>query len=393
MLKNIIGCVFYSNAFPYFSHIVKNLPQNMVHIILWDKKTNVTVELFRKKGYSLYHIDDVDLNDYDFFLIDECELHYTNRFDKLSVAGKRFCCLRHSIDQGIRHIPKAHYSIRGHKRNAYPGDATKNTATRENPDVLQRMTTLHPLQKIEYAYTGPYNMGKWTKEIHTPKYKFRTELENVIEQSIPQDKPVIAFFLDEYGYDRSLIQGLKKLAKHATIIYKGLDQNDSRLLALGKKVIKWPSIGYAPNLLRFSADFILCGYYSGTFASSLMIGLPVLPYYTQQIYYKGRGCKELDSFMRFMPKPNSPCRGINQSCIGEFGAVYDIEDTERIVGAMNDTNFWKDYQARLPEIQKKVFGDYCLEDSDVKAAKLILRAFLTGTFGEDVNAIKLIDDE
>lgn len=387
MKENRIAFVTQSSSFSFYTHVIENLPKDMVHIILRDKLPD-SAEMLKEKGYQFHLVDKVNLEDYEFFVNDECDLMYESIFYGLSDAGKRFCCLRHSLDQGVRYIPKAHYSIRAHQRLARLGNAMENTVTRNNPDLLLKMTSISPRLKAEYAYTGPYHMGKWTKEVHTPKNTFRTELEAAIGQKISKEKPVVAFFLDEYGYDKSLILGLKNLAKHATIIYKGLEENDSRLLALGKSVIRWPSVGYAPNLLRFSADFILCGYYSSTFASSLMLGLPVLPYYTKQIYYKGRSCNDFDSFMRFMPKSSD--MNINHRCIAGFGAVYDIEDTKRLVAAMNDSSFWNEYPSRLPEIQKSAFGDYCLQKADVKTAKLILRAFLTGTFGNAVNAIKFL---
>lgn len=379
------------NLFPYYMHIIKNIPPHLVDIIYKDEIPE-DCKKFEQQGFSFFAYDKNILHAYDFWVVDEVEVFF-EVFSKLTreeLRGKIICTLRHCLDYTGKDIPLAQFSIRGHKLIAAPSDAFENTIGKDNLDLFEKATKLPVNEKTEFAYTGPYNIAEWTKKIRIPKKDFRNDLEESLGCSLPKDKPIVAFFKDELGYEKSIIHGLKKLSEHATIIYKSYKQKDPCLLALGKNITLWPSTSFAPNLLRFASDFILAGYSSGTLSSSIMLGLKVIPYYTKQIYVKGRAFKELGSFEALLPRP--PYRSTNHRCLIGYGESFDIENTERIKTIMSSKGYWDDYAKKLPEIQKFSFGDYVLEDSEVKTAKLILRAYLKGSFGLDGHTIKLRDN-
>ncbi|WP_291325443.1 hypothetical protein [Desulfovibrio sp. UCD-KL4C] len=340
-------------------------------------------------GFSFFHYNEKNIFDYSFWVVDEWDVlfGFISELKKEKLQGKIICALRHHLDYSGRDLPSAHFSIRAHKCIAAPSDAFVNVITKDNLDLFKQATTFPVHSKIEFAYTGPYHIAEWTKKREHQKKEFRAELEETIARKLPEDKPVIAFFKDELTYEKSIIHGLKKLSKHATVIYKPFEENDPCILALGKHVTLWPSINYAPNLLRFASDFIFAGYSSGTLSSSIMLGLKVLPYYTEQVYIKGRAAKELGSYKTFMPRP--PYTHTNARCLAGYGEFFDLENTANILKAINSENFWNSYSKRLPEIQKIAFGDYTLEDPEIKTSKLILRAFIKGSFGMDASIIKI----
>lgn len=124
-------------------------------------------------------------------------------------------------------------------------------------------------------------------------------LERKLGANLPKEKPIIAFFVDEYCDKTQVEEGVKKLASYASIIiksYRGWLMQDV------PETYNWPDTGYAPNLLRFGADYILAGYQSGTLSTSTMLGLKIIPYYTDPVYINGNWDKAVtSSYTYFLP--------------------------------------------------------------------------------------------
>lgn len=386
MHKPVLACHVWSSTLPFYTPVIQELPPEMTQII-FSGPDFASLETMRAKGYAVRPVAESNLEAYSLILCDENEFFSNGTFDRLVGTSARFCCLRHSTDHKGCGVPGAQYSIRPHQMLAEAVDQVEWTVNRDNEELFRQALALPPHAKTEYAYTGPYHLGPWETKRAAPMRERRQELEEALGRSLPSDKPVVAFFLDEQGQYPMLVAGLRSLSEHATIIYKGLTKDDPCLAALGDAVIPWPSLAYAPNILRFGADFLLVGYNSGTFTSSIMLGLRPLPFFTTVIHPYGRRSSELASFNALLP--GDVYQNINQCCMGGFGAIFDIEATDKLMAAMRDDSFWDAYNERLPDIQKLAFGAYQVEGASKKTAALVLRALLTGSFGAEAYKIVL----
>lgn len=252
----------------------------------------------------------------------------------------------------------------------------------KNPELFRQALALPREMINEYAYTGLYHLGEWEEKRLAPKAQLRAELEQKLQCSLPDDKPVVAFLQDEFCHPRQVTKALEALAPYVTLVIKGQGIPDIE----GTYI--WKDGGFAPNLLRFAADYILAGYHSGTLASSTMLGLRVIPYYTSLIYFNGPILGKLDKYTRYMPghyKGGHVCVDIIQN----INPPLDLLDTNAVLDRISDESWWISYAQGLPDAQKTIFGDYAISGAASKTARLLIRACGHGSFGEDVTTIGL----
>lgn len=236
----------------------------------------------------------------------------------------------------------------------------------------------------EFAYSGPYHIGDWAEKRHCSRAHLRSMLEEKLGCALDARKPVVAFLLDEVSHLNQVGVALEQLALHVNLVCK------IGLMPPPCGAYVWPEEGFAPNLLRFAAEYILAGYHSGTLASSTMLGLPVIPYYTPLTYEGGRGKrkKRLGGHKVYLPG-NFTSDNICIDILDQLNPPVNLMDTSAILDRMDDTSWWTDYTARLPTAQKNIFGDYCIDGAASKTAALLVRAVTHGTFGEDADAVRL----
>ncbi|WP_027179569.1 hypothetical protein [Maridesulfovibrio bastinii] len=376
-------------TFKFFKPIIENIPPDLIHI-LYNHYLPVEAEELIQKGYNFIPFNIALLSYYDFIVLDAGDLPQS-RFSTLtpqSLHGKTVCRLVHATDADIHDSPYVNFTIGAHKASLDYGSSKywSTAVTIKEKELFSKAMKLPVNQKLEYTYTGPYHIGKWLEKRNTPKEELRPKLEKILGLKLDTDKPLVVFFRDEISDDEAVIRGLRKLSKHATVIYKTVGGFDPCLEALSEDVIFWKNRSLAPNLLRFSADFIFAGFCSGTFASSLMLGLNVIPYHTQQVFHAGRDSQKLKSYKALAPTP--PYKSISHRCIHYYGQIFDIENTENLISIISSQSYWDNFYEKLPIIQKRCFGDYTLEGADVKTAKSILSAYSKGTFGLDGYLIK-----
>lgn len=380
----------------YYGAIIKSLPQELldIHIGYTEKKITSFTSLHKEaqnniealvgEGYSVFSLNTDLLSHYrnvvlssDFF--GRLQTHFDWQADRrLGIA-----CLFHSTDTTGRsnQFPASWY-ILAHQRQTESPESNK-VLRREHPALFTDMMAL-PRELInEYAYTGPYHLGEWTEKRHWPKEQLRAELEDKLQCSLPAHKPVVAFLQDEFCHPRQIAQALEKLVPHVSLVIKALHGLEP---VAGAYV--WKDQSYAPNLLRFAADYILAGYHSGTLASSTMLGLPVIPYYTNLIHFGGRVFGKLGKYTAYLPgyfKDDHVCVDI----LGQLNPPLNLMDTQAVLDRMHDAAWWTAYGQRLPAAQKAIFGDYDIDGAAAKTARLLVRAFGRGSFGEDAVAVRL----
>ena len=381
-----------------FQPIIENMPSDYIDICFIlspeEEARGVTLDDFsfcsedigslKKKGYTVQIISPRDVEDYPQVIADV--LHYKQSYQPILAPilhkKQRTLSLFHNVDSFAIHEGE-HYCIYAHQKHALR--PMPNRACRSlQPDVFKQLQELPQEVKTEFSYTGPFHLGEWETKRLLPKAELRAELEEYLQTKLPVDRPIVAFLQDEIGHDGQTVQGLAKLAEYATIIAKPLTP-----LNLPSSILQWPSKSFAPNLLRFASDFMLAGFHSGTFASSLMLGLHVIPYHTRIVYKNGRAAGHLGNYKSFLHLEKTGNPHICPYCIEQMGFTMDLEDTKGIVDLMNNNTFWDDYHARLPQMQKSIFGDYIIEGAAQKTAMLAMRALVKGSFGTDTEAIQI----
>lgn len=376
-----------NNTLPFILPVIRHLSPAVVDLVFeGDAIFQNDVSSLRSDGYRIMSYDSSMMDAYDFIITDQYNLLFRDIYVSHAKRGARFLCTQHSTDGFGMTVPNCNYSIRSHKMLARCVYADEVVFLRDDgASVCDALCALPPESREEFAYSGPYHLDSWLERRHD-RAQLRSELLAALGGGIDPDKPLLAFFLDEISHEVQLVEGLRELSRHATIVYKAYYKNDPRVVALGDAVIPWPSLEYAPNLLRFGADVVLAGYHSGTLATAVMAGLRVIPFYTRLIHPDGRPGK-LSSYRLRIPRERN--YDVANNCTLALEHVFDIQDTARIVDAIHSEAHWSDFERRLDCARHIAFGDYCLEEAAGKTAALILRAWQKGTFGPDASAVRI----
>lgn len=299
--------------------------------------------------------------------------------------NSNLACLFHSTDaQALSHQFHASWYILAHNRQAQVPEPNKfiNSSDATQKMMFEKIIRLPRKMINEYAWAGLYHLGDWEKKRLLPKDVLREELEKKLRTSLSSTKPVVAFLQDEFCHWRQIAEALERLAPHVNLIIKGSSIPEIR------GTFVWPDRGYAPNLLRFASDFILAGYHSGTLASSTMLGLRTIPYYTTLIFKGGSTIGTRDNYKYYMPH-HFKGRHVCVDILEQLNPPVNLLDTQAILERMENDIFWTAYRQKLPPAQKNIFGEYIIEGAAERAAKLLLRAFAKGSFGKDTAAVRL----
>lgn len=196
--------------------------------------------------------------------------------------------------------------------------------------------------------------------------------------------PLVSHFLTHHNTLAEVDRGLSRLGDKTNVVIKDLDWHagleDLKSQAAGRKVfICREHSGRLKQLLRYASDVILPGCFSGLICTSLMLGLRIIPIYTQHIYPHGQAYqgKMHCSFSAMMREPH---KAITQK-IMDFITPICVESTEMLWDRINDAGYWKEYDQALPSMQRAVFGRYLLGDAAIqRALSFIVRLLQTGSF-------------
>lgn len=381
----------------FFSSVICCLPADFVDIyvgILTQSKGNVyslnslsrpvytNISKLRDKGYSVEPLAPESLSSYKYAVISRNFYFYTHFFDWSKLRHLIFATLVHATDDNF---PSGNLAAR-----LYIASSQRQARMREDSKFARGTHGFAQLMRLpremrnEFAYSGPYHIGDWAEKRHCSRAHLRSMLEEKLGCALDARKPVVAFLLDEVSHLNQVGVALEQLALHVNLVCK------IGLMPPPCGAYVWPEEGFAPNLLRFAAEYILAGYHSGTLASSTMLGLPVIPYYTPLTYEGGRGKrkKRLGGHKVYLPG-NFTSDNICIDILDQLNPPVNLMDTSAILDRMDDTSWWTDYTARLPTAQKNTFGDYCIDGAASKTAALLVRAVTHGTFGEDADAVRL----
>ena len=360
--------------------VVKCLPCR--DIIVAEKKDDETyIQEFGIQDYNIIYGKE-NVNRYRYVFVDHLVVDdgdYTCRFIGYN----------HATDNSIVHrsLNRLSLAILSSQKQMTSGAIACAPLSEE--DIVS-IDTNH---KCEICYTGPYHLGDFLTRRHESKAVLKEELAEKLEIEIPKDKPLVFILEDEISCIGQLAYAANKMSRYATVIYKSLLPSTDPRLAKFNGDVHITRGGLAPNLLRFSADYVCCGYMSGSFTTTVMLGQNVLPFYSKIVEVRDL----YNSFRRYSYKEYIEGREdilfsskyILYSKFQSAGKLLDLVDAASMEKAILGTEYRDWYQASLPELQKEAFGDYMLEGSPQKTAEYIMRFVKDGTLGKDCSAIYL----
>lgn len=386
----------------FFSGIIKNIPKEILDIHIGtiapgnDTFTGLAdcmvkdIHKLMDAGYCVHPLDTEKLMEHRAVALSFLFFHPRFLDWRNKKSWPNLIYLMHDTSYfGLSWDLPPHFYIMASKGQALAPENDK-VSKESDPEKFFQYMSLPKNMVNEFSYTGPWQLNEWCKNRNLSKEKLRDMLEQKICARLPENKPVIAFFLDEYC-DRALVEeGFKKLVPYASIIVKGWG---NFIMPDLPGAYRWPDRNYAPNLLRFGADYILAGYQSGTLSTSTMLGQKIIPYYTEKVHIHGNWLNDGSrSYTYFLPDqtPNPKVAAkLPTRIMDVLNPPLNLLDTEGILDRINSREWWNDYAARLPSVQKSIFGDYSIDDAPERTAGLIMKVFEKNSFGNDAAAVRI----
>lgn len=377
---------FYGKAYilGYFSAVIRNLPVDEVDILIRESRPEQS--FLDATGLHAYHFRNVEkVNEYQYIIADATDCPKTN-------PGQTLICFRHAADAvGAWNMPGVGAFILPFHSSAVLG------AIQLSGDEYKLLTNLDCSQKCEIISTGAYHVSK---PECLDKSHLRSEVARIYNISLDADKPLVYVVEGEICNKSQIIYALNKIANYANVIYKPLSLNASEACKISKSVFIIREQRPANNLLRYAADIIMAEYWSGTCASSLMLGLPVIPFYTQLCKNKcaQHSPNKPQSYRSTIPQESqipynryfhwNP-KDYILGYLANNNLLVDILDTDTIRKFILSNEYLKLLEEHLPILQQNAFGNYIRDNAPQRTAELILRFVNNRTFGKDCAAIFL----
>ncbi len=359
----------------YFKAIIKLLPRDTCHLLIENngemkkfEESRKDFEEIKSLGFETRFLNYEDIKNYENVVASSCFFEHGAESEKFFKLPTKKILIHHSVDStysGANH--SAQYYITNSEKSIVQTMFTEKNTPKEHEELLT-----FPQEHLNYGtYSGIYHLDEWEKKRKLPKEVLRKELAEYLEIEIPHDKPIIALLEDDYCHPQQVAKGIKALqdTNKFTIIVK--DWNQFREF-YPKDTIYWKSNLFAPNLLRFTADYIFAGFLSGTLSSSIMLGLSVIPYYTSLVREKIYSKKWTNFY-----------KAHKQTMENFQGLALNILETEQVVSRLTSEEYWKKYQENIPLMQENNYGKYLIDGAAQKTVDLILKVFNEGDFKND----------
>jgi len=220
------------------------------------------------------------------------------------------------------------------------------------------------------------------------KFVLRARLAEILKKDFHPKLPLALHFLSHNNVQADVDRGLSRLGNKVNVLIKNLDWHgkgfeEFKSEAKGKFVFvfnRYPADNpFEYNrLMRYAADVILPGCFSGLLATSVMMGHRLIPVYTQHMR-PTLGTNNRISFSRGMLTQASG--GLIDMKILDYLPPICIEASDMLHDRIFDYEYWKKYDQQLPLIQRAVFGRYLLGEAAVQRAKgFIFRLLQFGSF-------------
>ncbi len=411
-----------ANALKYYSPFLQKIPKEELTIIIEDKdipfeESVKIIESYGLVGYEIVN-DLVGLENYSTLMCDFLRVASHNPNKKLiehleKYKETKLIGLIHSSDFIPTQIEQKHFTAIMHceKNNTQISPQQADFFFDDKSFSFEMLEEIAPYAKTEYTYTGPFQMGDYLKKLHEHKENFRKELEEHLSIKFDKNKKIAFVLEDELSDFHELVEGMNALAEHMYVIFKPFAMPQTIIEKLSPKVILYQTKALAPNVVRFGADIVLAGFDSGTFFSSCMLGIPVIPFYVP--WCRKKNVKQITplhtrnildngfSFESFFYNVFSNKKELleqGRTIESSFALklhfayhkkIYNLLDTESLIKAINENEYLDWYGKNIKNLQEKAFKDYFLENAAEKTAEYILDYAKNGTFGTNCASVYL----
>lgn len=378
-------CIFDgASSLSYMSAVIRNIPPEEIDIVA------------RAEPYSQEFLDSIGLGSYacygrerygDYqYAITDANMYANSPYK--AQPGQQMICYWHGSDAiGARIRPGMGAFILPFQNSAefyallLAGDEYKLL-----PDIPKD-------KRCEITYTGPFHIERPRLD----RRQLRAKIEEDYGIALPADKPLVFILHSECIPDEHYIYAANRIAEYATVLFKPLDifpesarkRLDSRIALVSKRLM-------ADNTLRFAADFIMAEFMGGSCTSSLMLGLPVMPFYSRVCEHKftpGKYHPRLYQNYFYSPGRNEFIgQDINPKLLllnylRDHNLLFDILDSARIRDTILSNSLEATFAPHLPLLQLGVFGSYFQDDAARQTAERIRYFANHGTFGKDCAAL------
>lgn len=386
MIVNKIALFMYNiKGMNFLDNVLKHIPSYMLDIVV-KRHCKYDIEYALDKQYDRYNIfvGLEHLNKYNIILTDQW---YLNKdLEHFNLSTKKCICYSHSVDSELYSALKCDCGILS-SENQY---TKKNRILPGHLECADRvlLSNMHFKDKCEYTYTGPYHINiESMPKTNEQRKELKQQLAERLRVNIDVNSTLIVCLEDEISKANQLIDGLNAISNKCQIIFKPLRSLNSPLLeSLDNRVIVFRDEAYAPNLLRFACDYLLCGFKSGTFHSSLMVGVKCIPFYTPLVMCTSTG--ELCPWSDCLPNGVDPLHNTSSELIYAYWPFYfNILDTDTLIDVFFGSEYSAWFDDNITKLQNLIFGKYDREKADIHTAERILTFAAKGTFGSLCNAI------
>ena len=232
----------------------------------------------------------------------------------------------------------------------------------------------------EGVIAGIIHLGEWA-QVKDSKADLKRRLARRLGMNFDPALPLLVYYTCSSNDHKEADIGLAKLAAHANVLIKS--KSNGPCYAEGKNIFLFSDKYWGTWLPKFAADYFLTGCDSGALSTALMLGLPVIPVYTQYIdtlHHGGADAGDIQqgaARRRFRAFPQG-IRGVNFSIIKDITPIC-LSDTGMIMDRIRDGEYWKRYEENVPAIQDRIFGRYYTQDAAARAAAAIKNMLQHGT--------------
>lgn len=236
--------------------------------------------------------------------------------------------------------------------------------------------------RFEYAWAGPHHLSGL--DVEKDKISCRRELEKVLCHSLPENKPLIFCIEDGTTLEGQLKYCLNALALDCTVVLKPYFRIDKRIHSrLDPRIVIYKDAGYAPNIPRLAADFILCSALTSSFFSCLMMGIPPLAVVSRYATNRSMTSRWLYPYMQHVRiYKDSLINPVWTYLYNQWPYFFDVLKVREIRAAIFQGQYLAWFWANLDNIRRQAFGAYDIARAADKTASLALRYASDGSFGE-----------
>jgi hypothetical protein len=246
----------------------------------------------------------------------------------------------------------------------------------------------------------PNNLDDFWREISDgreapdKKAALRQLLQEELGVRFNPDLPLIVHFIDYHLEFGDVVRGLLALAPAANLLVKDIKWHHIDVGDLEAE-LKHPNIfitnqhtAKLNHIIRFAADVLLTSCFSGFCSTSFMLGFKIIPVCTRHIYpWQTFAQKKHASFAAQMRQAAVPM----PLKVMDYISPINMDAPDMLAERVNDADYWRRYEEKLPQFQKDSFGRYWVDEAALGRINLFVRRLIeTGSFVPEGAALRPI---